>query len=224
MRKEKKIKSREQEKKTIYIIVTILVVFLAAILFINARSAFRKMETRDCVKNMALMQEAMLQMQKEFRFDVPSNISFDELAELMAYYYHFGAVVFENPTTGTLRLKPKEKLVNLPLTKRKAWFILDIPKCPSKGRYSLIESDRHPGLFHINCSLHGRMYLPDKEGKYSFTGNLDALGARKTALGREADLYFAPEENTKEFITIIPFSEVTATPTPTPKKQTQAGE
>jgi len=224
MRKEKKLKTRKHEKKNIYIIGTILVVFLGIILFLNARSAFRKMETRDCIKNMVLMEEAMLQMRKEFRLDVPRSISFDELARVMAYYYHFGEVVFENPTTGTLRLKDEEGLDNLPLSNRQARYILDVPKCPSKGKYTLIPSRKYPGLFDIYCSVHGNLYLPNEEKKYSFTGDIDALNPHKTALGREADIYFSKEENTKEFITIVPFTEATPTPTPTATPKGEAGE
>jgi hypothetical protein len=221
MRKEKKIKSRKQEKKTLYILGGILGVFLISILLLNARSAFKKMETRDCVINMSLMGEGMLQMRKEFRFDVPSTITTEELAETMAYYFHFGSIVFENPTTGTLALKPKEDLVNLPLTERKGRYILDIPTCPSKGRYTLLPSRENRDLFDIQCSVHGRLYLPGKDKKYLFTGDIDALGARKTDLGREADLYFSLEEIPKEFITIIPYSQVT--PTPTPKSPSTPG-
>jgi hypothetical protein len=212
MRKEKKIKTKETERKTIYIIGGVIVLFLIFILYLNARVAFKKIEGRDCVKSMLLMEEASLQLKKELWFDVPSSISFNELAEMMAYYYHYGKMVFDNPTTGTLRLKPKNQMANLSLTNRKDRYILNIPKCPAKGMYTLIPSKDYPELFNISCSKHGIVYLPDKEKKYLFTGDIDALGTRTTGLGREADVYFAPEESPKEYVTVIPFKEVPKKP------------
>jgi len=207
MRKEKKIKTKESERKTIYIIVGVIVLFLAFILYLNAHVAFKKIETRDCVKSMLLMEEASLQLKNELRFDAPSSTSFNELAEMMAYYFHYGKIVFDNPTTGTLRLKPKNQMVNIPLTNRKDRYILNIPKCPSRGIYTLIPSKDYPSLFNISCSKHGMVYLPDKEKKYLFTGDIDALGTRTIALGREADVYFAPEESPKQYVTVIPYKE-----------------
>ena len=216
MRKERKIKTRQHEKKTLYIIFGSLAIALGTILALNARSSFKKIETQNCVRNMALMEEAMRQMKKEFRFDVPPNISFDDLAEMMAYYFHFGKVVFENPTTGTLRLKPKSQLVNLKLTKRRHRYILEFPKCPSKGHYTLIPSKIRPGLFDIQCSVHGRLYQADKHNKYAFTGDIDALNPRQSALGREADLYFFQGETPKGFVTVIPYAQPEPSPTPKP--------
>jgi hypothetical protein len=207
MRKEKKIKTKETERKHIYIIVGVIVLFLVLILYLNARVAFKKIETRDCVKSMLLMEEASLQLQKELRFDVPSSTGINELAEMMVYYFHYGKIVFDNPTTGTLRLRPKDQLVNTPITNRKDRYILNMPKCPSKGIYTLVPSNEYPGLFNISCSKHGIVYLPDKEKKYRFTGDIDALGTRTTALGREADMYFAPGESSREYVTVIPFKE-----------------
>ncbi len=222
MRKERKIKTRQHEKKTLYIVFGILALFLGGILFLNARSSFKKIETRDCVKNMAVMEEAMRQMEKEFRFDVPPNISFDDLAEMMAYYFHFGEVVFENPTTGTLRLKPKSQLVNLKPTDRKARYILEIPECPSKGHYTLIPSKVRPGLFDIQCSVHGRLYQADKHNKYAFTGDIDALNPHTSELGREADVYFIQGEIPREFVNIVPYAPPKPEPI-SPKKTSETG-
>jgi len=207
MRKERKIKTKETERKTIYMIGGVIVLFLGLILYLNARVAFKKIETRDCVKAMLLMEQGSLQLKKELRFDVASSISFNELAEMMAYYFHYGKIVFDNPSTGTLRLKPKDQLAKSSLINRRDRYILDIPKCPSRGSYSLISSKEYPGLFNISCSKHGMVYLPDKENKYLFTGDIDALGTRTTALGREADVYFNREQSSKEFVTVIPFKE-----------------
>lgn len=212
MRKEKKIKSQKQEKKTMYIIGAVVVLFLGMILLLNTRIVFKKMEARECVKSMILMQEGMLQLQKELHLPIPSNIIFDELANTMAYYYHFGPVVLDNPTTGTLKLKPGEQIVNLPLMERKDRYILDIPKCPSKGKYMLIPSKNNPRLYDILCSVHGTLFFSDKENRYLFSGDLDALNPRDTALGREADVYFGPEESTKEFVTIIPYVKESENP------------
>jgi hypothetical protein len=205
MRKEKKIKGQKQEKKTMYIIGGVIVFFLGIILFLNTRSVFKKMEARECVKSMILMQEGMLQLQKELPLQIPSNILFDDLASIMAYYYHFGSAVLVNPTTGTLQMKPIEELKTLPLVDRKDRYILDIPKCPSKGKYMLVPSKEKPGLFDILCSVHGTLFFSEKENRYIFSGDIDALNPRNTALGREADVYFGPEESTKEFVTIIPY-------------------
>lgn len=209
MRKEKKIKSQKQEKKTMYIIGVVIVIFLGSILFINTRLVFKKIEARECVKSMILMQEGMIQLDKELRFDVPSNILFENLANIMAYYYHFGPMVLTNPTTGTLQLKPREDLTNLTLVERKDRYVLDISKCPSKGKYMLIPSKYKPGMFDILCSEHGTLFFSDKENKYLFSGDIDALNPRKTTLGREADIYFGPEESAKEFVVIIPFVQET---------------
>lgn len=212
MRKERKIKTQEHDKHTMLIIGIALGVFLVAILYLNARSAFKKIETRNCFKAMALMQEGMLQMKKEHRLDVPANVSFEELSLLMAYYFHFGPVVLDDATSGALKLKPKEQTAHLPLVDRKSRYVLDTPKCPSKGTYSLIPSKTHPGLFEVSCSIHGTVYLPDKQGKYAFEGDIDALNPRKSDLGREAEIYFAPEETHHDSITVIPFAQ----PTPVP--------
>lgn len=220
MRKERKVKIQKQDKHTMLIIGITLGVFLVAILYLNARSAFKKIETRNCFKAMALMQEGMLQMKKEHRFDVPADISFKDLSLLMAYYFHFGAVVLDDTTSGALKLKPKEQTANLPLVERKSRYILDTPKCPSKGTYSLIPSKTHPGLFEISCSVHGTVYLPDKQGKYAFDGDIDALNPRKSDLGREAEIYFAPEETHRDSITVIPFAQPTPAPAASPKEPT----
>jgi hypothetical protein len=214
MRKERKVKTQKHSRNTIIIIVAILGVFLAAIILGNVRTAFKKIEVRNCFRGMLLMEEGMLQMKKEFRFDVSPQASFDDLVMLIAEYFHFGEVVFDNPTTGTLRLKPGEKLVHLPLVDRRDRYLLDTPRCPSKGKYTLIPSLQHPGLFDISCSVHGTLYLPDKEGKYSFTGDFDVLNPRRTALGREADIRFSPDESRKEYVTIIPYVQ----PQPTAKE------
>jgi hypothetical protein len=205
MRKEKKIKSQKQEKKTMYIIGAVIILFLGTILFLNTRTVFKKIEARECVKSMILMQEGMLQLQKELPLSIPSNIMFDDLANTMAYYYHFGSIVLENPTTGTFQLKPGGQIANLPLIERKDRYILDIPKCSSKGKHMLIPSKEKPGLFDILCSVHGTLFFSDKENRYLFSGDMDALNPRDTALGREADVYFGPEESTREFVTIIPY-------------------
>ncbi len=176
MHKEKKIKAKETERKTIYLIGGVIVLFLVLILYLNARIAFKKIETRDCLKTMLIVEEASLQLQKELRFDVPSSISFKEISGILAYYFHYGKDVFDNPSTGTLRLKPKDQLANFPLTNRKDRYIMQMPRCPSKGIYTLIPSKEYPGLFNISCSKHGIIYLPDKEKKYHFTGDIDALG------------------------------------------------
>ncbi|MBN1902315.1 hypothetical protein JW926_13400 [Candidatus Sumerlaeota bacterium] len=212
MRKEKKIKSQKQEKKTMYVIGAVIAVFLVTILFLNTRQVFKKIEARDCVKSMILMQEGMLQLQKELPLQIPSDILFDDLANILAYYYHFGPVVLTNPTTGTLQLKPVEELKNLPLVERKDRYILDIPKCPSKGKYALIPSKEKPGLFDILCSVHGTVFFSEKENRYLFTGDLDALNPRDTALGKESDVYFGPEESTKDFVTIVPYVQDAAKP------------
>jgi len=210
MHKEKKIKAIEKDKKNIYIIGTVIALFLGIILFINARSAFKNMETRECVKGMIVMEEGMLQMRKEFRFDVPPNIEFDQLAELMAYYFHFGEEALNNATTGTLTLKPKEKLKNLTLVSRKSRYILDVPKCPKKGRYELVPSTKYPGLYNIVCSEHGKLYIRDKNKMYAYTGNIDELSPKKSSLGREADVYFPENIVPNEYVTVIPFEDVDA--------------
>ena len=214
MRKERKVKTQKHSRNTIIIIVAILGVFLAAIILGNVRTAFKKIEARNCFRGMLLMEEGMLQMQKEFRFDVSPQIPFDDLVMMMAEYFHFGEVVFENPTTGTLRLKPRDKLVHLPLVNRRDRYLLDTPRCPSRGKYTLMPSLQHPGLFDISCSIHGTLYLPDKEGKYSFTGDFDILNPRHTPLGREASIYFSPDESRKEYVIIVPYVQ----PKPTAKE------
>jgi hypothetical protein len=210
MHKEKKIKAIEKDRRNIYMIGAAIALFLGVILFINARSSFKNMETRECVRGMIVMEEGMLQMEKEFRFSVPPNIEFNQLAELMAYYFHFGKDVLNNATTGTLTLKPKEKLKNLPLENRKCLYITDIPKCPKGGRYELVPSKKYHGLYDIVCSKHGRLYIRDRNKMYAFTGDIDALNPKKSALGREADIYFPENIVPNEFVTVIPFEDIDA--------------
>lgn len=208
MRKEKKVKQKEKEKKSIYIIVGILAGFLLIFIIMNMLSTFRDMDTRECVRGMILMEEGMMQMEEEFHFNVTPSIEFEELATIMAYYYHFGPVVFENPTTGTLGLKPSEELVNLPRSTRESLYILDIPECPADGNYTLVKSENHPGLYDIVCSVHGRLYMPEeRDGNYEFTGNLDAFSQRKTELGTEYELYFSKQEMPKEYVILEPYTE-----------------
>gem|GEM_PF-574602 len=213
MRKERKVKTQKHSRNTIIIIIAVIGVFIAAIIIGNVLTAFKKIDARNCFRGMLLMEEGMLQMKKEFRFDVPPQVSIDDLAMMMAAYFHHGPVVFENPTTGTLRLKPQEKWIHLPLVDRRDRYILDTPRCPTKGKYTLIPSQQYPGLFDISCSVHGTLYLPDKDGRYSFTGDFEALNPRNTPLGREATIYFSPDESRKEYVVIVPYVQ----PKPTAK-------
>ena len=207
MRKEKKIKEKEHSKKTMYIVGGAIAFFLLLILGMNLISSFNKMETQDCVRNMVVMEKGMMKMQEEFRFDIPANIEFPRLARMMAYYFHFGETVFENPTTGTLVLKPDEQLKSLPLTEREAKYVLDIPECPSGGVYSLVRSEEYPGLYNIVCSEHGKLYLPDQNNNFAFTGKLSHLNSKKTELGREAELYFSPEVLPDDYVVIVPYGQ-----------------
>ncbi len=207
MRKEKRIKNKVNEKKTIYIIGAVLVCCLVAILGISIYTNFSSIEERNCARGMILMGEGMQAMAKEFRLDPPGNPSFEQLGEMIAYYFHYGPDAFDYSTTGTLVLKSENRRKGLPLVKRKSRYILDIPVCAAGGTYQLIPSKSHPGMYDMECSKHGRIYLPDQDGKYAFSGDLDVFQTRKTAFGLEANVYFQPEEAEKEFVTLIPHAE-----------------
>lgn len=186
-----KVKKEMKENKKALILIGIVVVILMGMLIMNALTSLGKISTRNCLRNMLLIAEAMQVMEKgfPFEFDLEKQNSKQILYSIYAYF-EYGDEAFVKGHDGTLRLVSTEELKQL-ASQTRFNIMAKIEPCPKNGTYTLSKSTTIPGLFDITCDVHGNLILPDKDGRYAFTGNLDVLTIRDTPLGREGIYYFS---------------------------------
>jgi hypothetical protein len=201
-----KTKKRKLETRKTIVVIVAAGIFLLVVLLLNTLSTMRGLRTQDCVLNMVLLEKAMQKMQKEFAFKFQiEQVGSDYVLRSLPIYMQYGKEAFSKDDQGFLRVKPRDQIASLNPIAAGDNYLPRVPRCPSGVTYSLIPSVNKPGLFDVECPKHGLLEQPDKEGRYTFSGDIHELPLRDSPIGVEAMVHFPPSIRTDEpFVIIAP--------------------
>jgi hypothetical protein len=214
-------KKRKLETRRTITVIVAAGIFLLVVLLLNTLTTWRGLRTHDCLLNMVFIEKAMQKMQKEFAFKFSiEKVGSDYILRCLPIYMQYGKNAFFLDDQGFVKVKGREEVAALaPITAGED-YLMRVPHCPSGARYRLVPSVSKPGLFDVECPKHGLLEQPDKEGRYTFSGDIHELPLRDSAIGVEAVLYFPRTVRIDErSVTIAPKIQpqkikVTAPPTP----------